>query len=214
MEKKKKDQYLVAVSGVVLSIILVLITLNTGTGNIGGKITALFAFIFGCAGILSFFSENVAEIFIEWINNIATNHEREIHQQQHKPQSSPQTGVIHGDQHIHYGTEQKSVEKENPSSRNKVKRRLIEIRSRLTGLKKVSHKEGNREFSPLKKEVKGIIHRIYSNNPQVAEKRLIHNVLWMISKDTQESDYQDWYIEDVEGLMATIDIIIREMDLD
>ena len=216
MKRKKKEQYIAAIAGIILSVIMLLVTLSIKLNTIGGKLTGVFTIIFGIVGIVSFFNQNVAEVFAQWIKNITDNQERvEINQKQHKPANSPQTGVVHGDQHLHYGEGKKeeSIKKET-YNKDKIDKRLNEIKSTLNKLVNVSHKEGSTKLSILKKEVKGIIRRIYADDPEANEKRLIHKVFWIITNSTKEEEYRKWYLEDVNGLIDTIDVIIREMDLD
>lgn len=216
MKKAKKEQYITATISIVLGVIMLIVTLTTGIGSAGGMVTALLTLLFGGIGITSFFSPSVAEVFFHWIKNVVENQRQtETNQKQNNPVKSPQTGIIQGDQYIHY-TEEKKEEsvKKNGYNKEKIEKRLLEIKSRLGDLKSMNHKEGKSTFSPLKIEVKGIIHKVYSDHAERAEKRLIHPVFFFITDSTTEQDYQDWYEEDVENLISTIDIIIREMELE
>lgn len=99
------------------------------------------------------------------------------------------------------------------TNEGKIEKRLREIRSDLDNLRNLNYKDGESSKAALKIEIKGIIHKIYHDNPTVAEKRLIQNVFWMISNSTTDKEYQGWYLEDINNLITTIDIIIREMAL-
>lgn len=210
MEESKKEQYITGIIGTIIGIILFVISFQMGIKE-SGWITAIFGLLFGGMGILSFFNPEISQILKKIMDNISENQKKEeINQKQHNPKKSPQTGIINGNQHIYY-------EKETPKNnynKEKIEKRLNEIKLKLKKLKLLNHEEGSKLFSPLKKEIKGIIHKVYSSSPEASEKRLIHKVFWMITSSTKESDYQRWYVEDVEGLIDTTEIILREMDLD
>lgn len=213
MSEDKTQQYVISTIGVLIGVILIGISYQVGISG-SGWVVAIFGVFFGGAGVLSFFNPTISKVLGQIMKNMADNQERgEIHQKQTSPKSSPQTGAVHGNQYINYGSKENG-ESKHTYNKLKIETRLKEIKIELNKLVKMNHKVGNKTFSPLKKEVKGIIHKIYSDDPKTAEKRLIHNVLWIITSGTQESEYQDWYIEDVEGLIDSINIILREMDLE
>lgn len=149
------------------------------------------------------------------MENMANNAERSsIDQKQTNPLNSPQTAHVHRDQNNYFGVQNDSTEKKGTYNKTKIANRLKELRETLVRLQKLDYNAGGDEFGASKKEVKGIIAKVYSGDPKDAEKRLIHKVLWAISNRTTEKEYQDWYLEDVKELITTIDIILKEMDLD
>jgi hypothetical protein len=209
MENSRKDGYIAGAGFAFIGIVILISAFDQGIFG-SGKINGILGLFLTLIGAGSFVFPNVAEILVHWMKNQQENDK--VSQHQKNPKDSPQTGIVKGTQNIYYGkSEDKTATNYN---RSKVEKRLGEIKSELINLKKAGYKEGSDSKSSLKKEVKGIIHRVYSSNPEAAEKRLIHKVLWIASSSTTESDWQEWYIEDVEGLISTIDIILREMDLE
>lgn len=213
MSEDKTQQYVISTIGILTGIILLIISFKVGIKN-SGWIVTLFGVFFGGTGLLSFFNPTISKVLGQIMHNLVENQRKEeIRQQQFSPDKSPQAGVIHGNQYISYGTKDKE-EKKLHYNREKIEKRLNEIKKETEKLSGLNHEEGNKIFSPLKTEVRGIIHKIYSKDPKGAENRLIHHVFWMINSNTKESDYQRWYEEDVEGLIDTIVIILREIDLE
>jgi len=206
MENSQKEGYIVGAGFLFIGIVILVTAFEQDIFG-AGKIAGIFGFFLTFVGAGSFVFPNVAETLVHWAK-MQQKGER-VSQNQKNPRDSPQTGIVHGDQQIYYGDK-----KDGKYNKGKVKKRLEEMRSELTELRELNCKEGSNTKSSLKRELKGIIRRVYSDNPDAAEKRLIHKVLWMISSSTKESDYQDWYIEDLEGLISTANTILREMDLE
>lgn len=205
MDNKTKDSYLVSTGFVFVGIILIY-----GSG-LKLDITLYIGIISTALGLAGFKWPKVAEILLHW----AKKQKKEaIRQQQQKPINSPQTGIVHGNMTNIYGTQTENKKlKKNSINKSKIKKRLNEIKLELENLKKLGCKEGHSNLSALKIETKGIIHKIYKNDSSSAEKRLIQKVFWMISKDTPDSAFQEWYIEDINNYITTINVINREMDL-
>jgi len=214
MKDNTKDGYIAGTGLIFLGIITLVIAFGQGILS-GGKITGIFGLFLTLIGIGSFVNPTIAETVVHWIRNQQKDDSMNLSQHQNNPANSPETGIVQRDQYINYGAEKKEeTEKNNSYNRERVEKRLLDIKTELNNLKKLNYKEGGSDKSMYKKEIKGIIHKVYSNNPEASEKRLIHKVLWIISASTQENEHQDWYIEDIEGLITTINIIIREMDLE
>ncbi|MBI2047458.1 hypothetical protein HYT26_04845 [Candidatus Pacearchaeota archaeon] len=210
MEDSRKDGYIAGAILLFLSIVILIISWRQGLFG-DGVITGVLGLFLGLAGIGSFISPSIAETVVHWIKGLQRAEETRISQNQNKSVNSPQTGIIKGNQNIYYGKDENKTEKRY--NKNMVKRRLNEIKSELVGLKESNYKEGSSKESSLKKEVIGIIHRVYLNNPEAVEKRLIHKPFWIATESTKESEYQSWYLDDVNELISTIGIILREMDL-
>jgi hypothetical protein len=214
MAENKIQQYVISITGVVIGIIFLGASFQVGIKDSGWVVLILGTF-FGVTGILSFFNPTISKVLGQIMNNLVENQKRrEMNQQQKSPNASPQTGTIHGNQYIDYGNRKKDEMTKSLYNKEKVEKRLKEIKIKLNKLKKLNHKEGNKIFSLLKKEVRGIIHKIYTDDSKSAEQRLIHKVFFVITSSTKESDYQEWYLEDVEELINSINIILREIDLE
>jgi hypothetical protein len=214
MEDNKKDGYVAGTIFLLFGIVTLISAFHEGIFG-AGEVTGIVGLFFSAIGGLSLAFPKVAEVLVHWARKQQQGENYNVSQKQHKPTNSPQTGILKGNQYIHYDIEKKEKStKKSSYNKNKIKKRLLEIKTELNNLIKLNNGEGSKIFSPLKTEVRGIIHKIYSNNPEASEKRLIHKVFWMISSSTKEEDYQKWYIEDVEGLISTIEIILREMELE
>ena len=213
MEKSKKQQYTTAVSGVLIGLILLTIWWTTDMPKSASIVILIFKIGSGGAGIISFFSPAVSEILAQIMKNLADNQEREqIHHLQHKPVNSPQTGTVQGNVNNYYGNQEGSKSKKKETNKVKIKKRLNEIKSELEKLKTVSFREGSSDKSALKKEVKGIIHNLYSENPTEHEKRLIHKPVFIYSSSSGDAEFQRDYLEDVKELISTINVILREIE--
>lgn len=216
MVKSKTQQYTTASVGTLIGIITILFSFRIGILTLSGSIIGILGIFFGGAGILSFFNPMISNVLGQIMENINDNtyQKTEINQKQNKSINSTQIGQIKGNQTIYYGNnEPEKKVKEEKIKKTKIKKRLNEILLNLEKLKNLSFREGDLDLSNSKKEIKGIIHRVYSNNPEANEKRLISRPLYVYTSSSSDDVFQKNYLEDINELIGVINIIIRELDL-
>lgn len=214
MENETKVGY---ISGGVFFIVGILMTfVGFDSGWTSGKIVIVIGLILDLLGLGGLLKPNsIGSILAHYLKNVANDQERvRISQKQNKSFNSSQTGIVHGGQYNYYSEQKDKISSKKKVSQEKIRKRLKEIKLDLEKLKKLNNKEGHSSLSEIKIEVKGIIHKIYAESPDSAEKRLIQKVFWMITGSTTERDYQDWYLQDIDNYITTINVINREMDLE
>ncbi len=94
----------------------------------------------------------------------------------------------------------------------KIKQYLSDIKIELTKLEETNYGTGKSIFFDLKSKLTMAIRRIYPEYEKIEQKLIPQNTYYWNSGDTNPTNAQKWFLDDVTKMKQSVNTIIEELE--